>query len=534
MENLQDVYHQIKNRKFVEENLGRDIWIQVYGHRELNSADALFWAAFIPLENTTNALNSESWESSVGTQAPGFAQTDSEVSYYRIPKDFCMCENIVNLRSFYGIKPEYIEIVEEFRLLNNLYHDIASNIYYAISENGELVEVVKIADNMCTEIKLAYLIRYAAARQMALILFFDMHIFIPGTLADNHLTEFSNEYKDNNLIYKVWGCEYNSEVHSVLKGKRIIYPKPIDECGYWPFTKKREYADFIIGINEHGNPLKFTCNPDKLSNNFLAKSEVPDYLMPVFFKKEVLQRYLSHPDLYNVEDGYLKCHGLWGMHIDNHHMDYVCVYLGDLGRDLPEEEQNHWLQYNIASSEKLSTVAYERDFLCKATDSNISDIKFRKRFYEFQKKWKEKFGWHLFLPLTESDKYNINHLHIPFTNSQEEFDYQVLALVKIIIDSLNEKEINKHIKNDLVETKGISKLEQWLMESGIQGFEEHIKFLRNLQSLRSTGTGHRKGEKYEKIKKAFNLTDNNFKIVFDELLSKAEAFLIFLNDGFEL
>ena len=101
--------------------------------------------------------------------------------------------------------------------------------------------------------------------------------------------------------------------------------------------------------------------------------------------------------MYNVEDGYLKCHGLWGMHIDNHHMDYVCVYLGDLGRDLPEEEQNHWLQYNIASSEKLSTVAYERVFLCKATDSNISDIKFRKRFYEFQKKWKEKFGWHLFL-----------------------------------------------------------------------------------------------------------------------------------------
>ena len=87
-----------------------------------------------------------------------------------------------------------------------------------------------------------------------------------------------------------------------------------------------------------------TSDPAKLSNYFGANPEAPHYLTPVFFKKEVLQRYLSHPDRYSVEDGYLRCQSLWGMAIDNHHKDYVSAYLGDLGRDLPEAEQNHWLQ----------------------------------------------------------------------------------------------------------------------------------------------------------------------------------------------
>lgn len=534
MENLQDVYHQVKNRKFVEDTLGREIWIQVCGHRDLNLADALFWAAFIPIENAASALNCETWDSILNTQTPGFVQTASEVVYYRIPKAFCACENIVHFRNFYGIKPEYVEIVEEFRLLNNLYYDVTTNIYYAISENGEPVEVAKIVNNTCAFIKLEYLMRYAAARQMALLLFFDMRIWIPGSLAGNAISKFANEYKTDDLIYKIWGDECDSECYSSLMGKRIIYPKPVEECGYWPYTKERHYGSFIIGIDKHGEPIKFTCNPDELSSYSQKHPEAPSYFTPVFFMKEVLQRYLSHNDLYSVEDGYLRCHGLWGMRIDNHHLDYVCVYLGDLGKDLPAEEQNHWLQYNVASSEKLSPVAYARDFLCQATDSDISDIKFRTMFYDFQKKWKEKFGWYLFLSLTESDEYNISLLHIPFTNSQQEFDNQVLSLVKTIIDSLNEKEIDKQIKNHLELKGSISKLEHWLTELGIQGFEEHIKFLRNLQELRSSGTGHRKGKNYEKIKKVFDLSNDNLKTIFDNILHDAAAFLLFLTSSFKL
>ena len=44
-----------------------------------------------------------------------------------------------------------------------------------------------------------------------------------------------------------------------------------------------------------------------------------------------------------------------------------------------------------------------------------------------------------------------------------------------------------------------------------------VDFLRNLQSLRSTGSAHRKGDNYEEAKKKFGL-NNNFKEVFENIL----------------
>lgn len=535
MKSIQNLYHQVSNREYLENTYAREIWVQVSGHRELNNADAGFWAGVIPLDQVDNVFRNVGWDISVGTQAPCFVEDSLGTSYQRLQTELNPCENIVHYRDFHGIKPNYVELVEEFRLLNNLYHDSVSDTYYAILDNGECTEVAKIENKTCAFIKLQFLMKYASARQMALILFFDIRTRIHGSLSDNGLTKFTELYKNGNLFYEIWGEEIRSEdtyTYSVLMGKKVTIPKPVEECGYWPYKKEREYNDFIIGIDNYGEPQTFTSNPAKLSNYFGANPDAPHYLTPVFFKKEVLQRYLSHPDRYSVEDGYLRCQSLWGMAIDNHHKDYVSAYLGDLGRDLPEEEQNHWLQYNVVTSEKLSSVAFQRDFLCMFSESNMSDLKFKAGFKRFQKKWRQSFSWDLFLPLADSDEYNIKLLRIPITESQEEFDHQVLSLVKTIIDSLNEKEIVKQLKNSDDLKGGISKLERWLSEQGIPQFEPHIKFLRNLQELRSTGTGHRKGKGYEKIKQEFGLSSSNFSEVFDNILHNANAFLSFLSENF--
>ena len=69
----------------------------------------------------------------------------------------------------------------------------------------------------------------------------------------------------------------------------------------------------------------------------------------------------------------------------------------------------------------------------------------------------------------------------------------VLSLVKVLIDSLNEKEIVRQLKCTYEKLVGsISKLEMWMCEKGLENYQTHIKFLRNLQELRSCGTGHRK------------------------------------------
>ena len=224
--------------------------------------------------------------------------------------------------------------------------------------------------------------------------------------------------------------------------------------------------------------------------------------------------------------------------MDNNHKNYIVVYLEDLGKELPCEEQQHWKNYNIVCDGTISDAKFKRDFLGLFADAEISDLKFKSNFSYFQKQWYNKFGWYLFLPLNSDDEYNFNNIHIPIANTQDEFDHLVLSLVKTIIDSINEKEIKKLLKDTLDKKSGkelkgsISKLERWFEESNLIDFVEHIDFLRNLQNLRSSGTGHRKGSNYDKISKEFNLDSESYANVFDSILEKTNMFLSYLTNNF--
>lgn len=276
MTNLKEQFYQTKNIEFLKKTLGRELWVQVSGSKDINGASAAFWAALMPVENIDEAYRDYSWNSYIGTQCPGFIEYGDKITYEANPLNFDSCLNIVQYREFYGIKPNYVEISEEFRLLNNLYHDINTNIFYEIEENGECTEVAKI-------------------------------------------------------------------------------------------------------IN---------------------------------------------------------------------------------------------------------------------------------------------------------DEYIFKTLHLPITDGQEEFDHLVLSLVKTMIDSLNEKEIVKQFKNPTDLKGGISKLEYWLSELNFPDYQQQIKFLRNLQELRSTGTGHRKGKGHEKAAGVFGLNTDNYVDVFDRILLQANAFILFLAKNF--
>ena len=106
-----------------------------------------------------------------------------------------------------------------------------------------------------------------------------------------------------------------------------------------------------------------------------------------------------------------------------------------------------------------------------------------------------------------------------------------MSLVKVLIDSLNEKQliIPGDVQTDI---KGISKLEKWIKSNEAVGYENHIKFLRDLQKLRSTGSGHRKGKEYSKISNTFGLLEKNKIDVFEELLRKSNDFLKYMKTTF--
>lgn len=530
---LKDYYNQIDNRKYVEDMYGKEQWVQVSGHCNCNNADAAFWCGLIDKRQCEKAFIRPSWDITKGSGGPGFEGIAGQYDYKRVLLQDGL-EPLLYYREFYGVRPNYVELAQEFILLNDLYYDQKKKSFWAMLENGEFEEAVKYEENgLAVFIKLKYLLKYAAAKQMAVLLFFDIRAQFDGKLSDYQLKPFEYSHKSEDLFYEIHGDEIEMQncFFSILMGKRVLYPKPIESCGYWPFEKEREYEEFIIGADEMGNEIKHTCNPDRLNNYFGSNPGAPMYLTPVFFKKEVLQKYLSKPQLYEIRDGYLECQSLWRIAIDNHHKNCISAYLGDLGRDLPEGEQAYWKSFNILSDERLSRVSFQRDFLCMPAKSDMADHIFQQDYLLFSKKWKEQYDWDFFLPLSETDQYNFNQIHIPITDSQPEFDQLVLSLVKVLIDSLNEKELQNQL-GESDSLKGISKLEKWLELQGKDDYSDHIKFLRDLQELRSTGTGHRKGKAYNKIAQKFGVGDSSLSDVFESILQTADGFLNYLSRAF--
>ena len=90
-------------------------------------------------------------------------------------------------------------------------------------------------------------------------------------------------------------------------------------------------------------------------------------------------------------------------------------------------------------------------------------------------------------------------------------------MVKIFIDSLNEKEIERGLNIAKKDPKGIDKLGEFLNTKGGR-FVGMIEFLRDLQDLRSTGVAHLKGSNYEKIKQEFSIGQKDLSQVFDDIL----------------
>ena len=204
------------------------------------------------------------------------------------------------------------------------------------------------------------------------------------------------------------------------------------------------------------------------------------------------------------------------------------MYLGDLGSDIYHSEQQYWKSFNILPDGGISRVAFERNFQARFTDPETPDLLFKLMFRELNKKWEKHFGWKIFLPLTKEDLHFYTSLRIPINDSQAEFDNQVLALTKVLIDSLNEKQVTNALGGSLENEKGISKFERFLDKNNFTNHSAHISFLRDLQDLRSKGTAHRKGSQYPKIAQKFDIGKKNSADVFQDILRKAIYLLEFL------
>ena len=138
-------------------------------------------------------------------------------------------EVLVFQRDYYGIKPSTTEISEEFRLINNLYYEENDKSFYSIKEDGQYEQAIRM-DGEAVFIRLNYLMKYIAAKQMALVLFFDIRFSVKGSLKDNGLSEYYvGPTKEDNIYYTISGGElpFPEEIYSRSKNEILNSTHPL-------------------------------------------------------------------------------------------------------------------------------------------------------------------------------------------------------------------------------------------------------------------------------------------------------------------
>lgn len=500
------------NKKFIESG-----WITV-------SAECLH-SALVSDEKLSDALSRYEWDLRKGSNGVSEILSDGKWSFCHDGID--VLEPFVLYRSANYDIGNYVELSQDFRVLLNMHDRYISpteHCFVVDNENGDWEKVAEIKGETI-RIKLTILRKYLALRRMNLLLFFDEMRFSQQSFQELGLTPVMNQIvKDDDYIYSyssLVNCHADgNKSGGWIMGKCVLRYREKDYNRDSFDQDDRQYAEFIYDYDDEGEPMSHSCKKEFLSNYFVANGDNPLEMTPIFFKKEVLDKYYSNPNKYTVSDGAVGYEGSWSLYIDNDHRNYVIVPLVYLG-NLDYSEQLYWKGYNVSPERDMgfSKTAYTRWMEGNFCDPMFPDLQFKHRFKQFNKKWEKQFGWPLFLPLIDEDEHRYKTLHCLTTeNNHSDFDEQILSMTKLVVDSLNQKcllseidDSNTEVESFLKERKVTSSLE---LKAGIDKFQafifskgmkcpDMVNFLRKVQSLRSNSVAHRKSNKRKDLAKLY-------------------------------
>ena len=456
---------------------------------------------------------------------------EGEIEYFRwgVDEDMYGAEPLVIGRQFSKMKEDYLEVSEEFRLFHNLYHDKETNTYIKIDDAGNETTVAIVKSDE-VQIRLKEIRQFLAVKGMYLSMLFEFNEYSRYTLEELGLNNVESEFKRNGLM--CWRHGYSGETNrycegfhsdSRLRGRKLIKPLPKSKSGFGDFAEEPKYVEFIVDVDDNGDEVYHTCNPYKLS--YFPEENAAGKLTLVHFNRQVLKKYFDEPSKYTVRDSMVRCASLWSMRIDNHDPHKVCVFLDDLGISLPHAEQEHWRVHNIPPEGGMSKTFYERMVEGKWANSDQPDILFKQSYEQLQKACDECLGWQLLKPLSSEDEYRFQRLRVPINNEQSHFDDLVQDLQTILIESIDVKGLKRLLPEaERVNLKGKRSIEilgEILNFHSVEDADHRVSFLQKLQTLRSKGSGHRKGSDYQKIANYFGVDSLGQQEAFAEILKQA-------------
>lgn len=480
---------------------GTEPWTVLYDGQGIDEqgVSATSYSVLAPPALRSEFLGENGWDVRIGDGRPGTVSSygdDESTTYLPFGNDEGW-EPLVIVTDSAGTRESEIVFNQEFRLVFELFEDRNTGDLIDVTADGTEVVVVKIADRKVS-VRSSYLARFRALKQLDVWLYTDVISHFPNATDGQNLEQFEMEWtSENSAGFNRVGMTLGYP-SSLFMAKKFFSPPPIERCNLWEYEdRSQNYESFIIDEDEFGRAVTFTCEESKLGNYFGKNPEAPHYLTPAFFRSDVLQKYYNNAELYTVTEGSVSCKGRWHLRLDNDHSDYVAVFLGDLGRDLPESERLYWKGFNIAPPGPMSSTYARRSYLGHWVDASQPDHQFKQAYAELQAQWRSNHGWQMYRQPHDTDQPILGRLHVPLNESQTEFEDQLLILAKLLVDFLNEKAIGKIVGRGPENERGLGKLQRFFTVVGYDHEQEDMALLRQIQELRSKVSAHSKGSDYD-------------------------------------
>jgi len=426
-------------------------------------------------------------------------------------------EQIIYNRSFegYDAKSNYFDLNQKISQVLEIHYLEERNSWCKLDTFGDIEDIVRVIEledlpndssGTLVTIKRSLLGEYTSVQDLNLCRFFDFTRYKTGSFPG------WGEYREpiafgdgKNLFGRLVVADAIGSYSKGFQIKNISVPKQKVINNFWPTKSvdQKKYVTFIAQDWKHNKITGISCDPSCLGNYF-TETELPFETSPAFFRPEVLLKYKSDREKYQLESRTISCRGSWQLKtFDINDAGQVHTYLVYLGQ-LPYEEQLHWKQYNQEPKAPISERAFKTDFEGQWHEEYepLENLKMKLREIH-----REKVDW---WTLRSSDA--LQKTQYPYTASKDEWADEILNLDQLLIEGFEEKWLRRKSKdlgsNPDDKLRALKLVEHLLVRIGFD--EDHANQLMSpfheVHNLRSLLKGHASGKKTEKIRKQI-LTD---------------------------
>lgn len=290
------------------------------------------------------------------------------------------------------------------------------------------------------------------------------------------------------------------------------------------FGKERQHVEFLAYDWRNERLTKISTDPMATTNYYQTEGNtLPFELSPVFFRPEVLLKYKADRDKYTVGERDVSCRAAWHLEaIDVNEAGQIHAYICYL-RDLPYEEQLHWLSFNEPPKAPISKRAVTNDF---QGEWESFDQPLRRVLSIVQRWHYDKVMW-----WTLRDEKLLERVNTPVTASRDEWAEAFMDLAKLVVEGFETNDIRARLDAAQVpygkEDKTISLLERLLGNTSAAEDIQKLNGLRTVQLLRSKAKGHASGREAQQLAQDALMEHetfaNHFQYVCGQVANELEA-----------